>query len=438
MTQHSDRAFLIAVILCAAVIFGVVEMRSASAECQWDTLATAPMAGRVDDMFFRDADTGWCVNSSGQIWFTDDGGDTWAKQFQSMSYLRAIAFVDDLHGWAGVLDPAPKMYKTVDGGANWTAAGLPPGNPGRICGMTAVDESTLVACGAYDGTPGYYMTTDVGASWTARDLSSEVSSLIDVFFHDPLNGFLVGGADGDYPDDVKPVVLQTTDGGTTWTRRYTGTTSAEWCWKIFFLDDDIGFVTVENYAAASVLKTIDGGATWQEYDVPGVTDIQAVGFVDENLGWVGGWEGTAESNNGGVTWNSDDWGLILNRFVRISPTLLYASGATVYRYTCGPSAVREPSAPYASPLALQCHPNPFNASTTITFDVPVASRVVVRIYDALGKQVVELLDSDLQAGPQRIPWDGRNNAGNEVASGVYLYRVDASGTAESKSMVLVK
>jgi hypothetical protein len=262
---------------------------------------------------------------------------------------------------------------------------------------------------------------------------------VDAWFLDDQNGFLVGGADGAYPDQAKAVILQTQDGGVTWARCYTGTTAAEWCWKIFFLTDQIGFVTVESLTSATVLKTVDAGNSWQAFPVPGNTDIQGVGFVDENLGWVGGWELTSESTDGGSSWTTAGWGLLLNRFVRISPTLAYASGATVYKWTCAPTAVVPARAePARSPLALRCYPNPFNASTTIAFEVPTASHVRVRIYDGLGKYVCDLLDTELPAGPRSIEWDGHNAAGNAVASGVYLYRVDAAGTAESHSMVLVK
>lgn len=188
-----------------------------------------------------------------------------------------------------------------------------------------------------------------------------------------------------------------------------------------------------------MLKTVDGGVTWQEFDVPDNSDIQGVGFVDENLGWVGGWELSSESTDGGISWTTvEDWGTLLNRFVRISPTLLYASGTTVYKWTCDPTAVVEPSAPVRSPLALRCQPNPFNASTTIAFEVPTTSFVRVRIYDGLGKRIRDLMDAEFPAGSHSITWDGRDAAGNAVASGVYLYRVDAAGTAESRSMVLVK
>lgn len=443
MHQLSDRSSPMSTLLwapIAALILCTVGARPVHGACQWETLPNAPQAGRVDGMFFIDADTGWCVNSSGQIYHTDDGGATWVQQFQTSKYLRSIAFVDPLHGWAGALDGPPRLYGTSDGGANWSVVtGLPGGPPARVCGMAAVDANTLIACGSYDGTPGYLWTGDTGTTWTAHDMSGEVTLLVDAYFLDAQNGFLVGGADGTYPDQAKSVILQTQDGGANWTRRFTGTTAAEWCWKIFFLTDQIGFVSVESLTSAKVLKTVDGGVTWQEYLVPGNTDIQGVGFVDENLGWVGGWELSSESTDGGLTWTTvEDWGTLLNRFVRFSPTLCYASGTTVYKWTCAPSAVREPSAPARSPLALRCQPNPFNASTIIAFEVPTASAVRVRIYDGLGKRVCDLLDTELPAGPHTITWDGRDAAGNAVASGVYLYRVDAAGTAESRSMVLIK
>jgi len=443
MRQRSNRFRAIPAImwgLTAILILSTVEARPTLGECEWVTLSNAPHAGRVDGMFFIDSETGWCVNSSGQIWHTDDGGDTWVKQLQSTKYLRSIAFLDPLRGWAGALDAPSKLYGTSDGGVTWRSIGrLPAGTPARICGMAVVDTSTLIACGSYDGTPAYIQTYDAGATWIAHDLSGQISTLVDAWFLDDQNGFLAGGADGAYPNDAKSVILRTQDGGATWTRRFTGSTAAEWCWKIFFLTDRIGFVSVESPESAKVLKTVDGGFNWQEILVPDNFDIQGVGFANGNLGWAGGWEFMSESTDGGNSWTRvDDWGPLFNRFVRISPTVAYASGATVYKLSCTPEPAPKPITLFESPLALRCHPNPFNASTTISFDVPTASPVRVRIYDALGKHVCDLLDTELPAGARSVEWNGRDAAGTAVASGVYLYRVDAAGTADSRSMVLVK
>ena len=70
-------------------------------------------------------------------------------------------------------------------------------------------------------------------------------------------------------------------------------------------------------------------------------------------------------------------------------------------------------------------PNPFNPSTTIRFETPEISRVKLTVFNLLGQQVVTLTDRQLAAGEHTIKWNGQNEAGETVSSGIYFYRMDA-------------
>jgi hypothetical protein len=83
-------------------------------------------------------------------------------------------------------------------------------------------------------------------------------------------------------------------------------------------------------------------------------------------------------------------------------------------------------------------PNPFNPATMIRFDLPQPGRVLLTVYDMSGRLVRTLAHGPYEAGVYRVPWDGRNEAGRAVASGVYFYQLDAPGRTESKKMVLLK
>jgi hypothetical protein len=86
----------------------------------------------------------------------------------------------------------------------------------------------------------------------------------------------------------------------------------------------------------------------------------------------------------------------------------------------------------------QNYPNPFNPSTEIHFSLPRNSHVTLVVYNVLGQQVKTLVDQTLTAGSYNTSWDGTNQAGSQVASGVYLYRVEANQFAQTKKMVLLK
>jgi hypothetical protein len=87
----------------------------------------------------------------------------------------------------------------------------------------------------------------------------------------------------------------------------------------------------------------------------------------------------------------------------------------------------------------QNHPNPFNPTTTLTFDVARDGNVTVQIYDISGRLVRTLVDEQRPAGRHEVVWHGRNNRGAIVTSGVYFYRMTSPGfTSQTRKMLLLK
>jgi hypothetical protein len=86
----------------------------------------------------------------------------------------------------------------------------------------------------------------------------------------------------------------------------------------------------------------------------------------------------------------------------------------------------------------QNYPNPFNLSTTIRYQVPEDAQVVIKIYNILGQEIATLVDEQLPAGVYQAEWDGRNAAGMPIASGVYVYRMEANKFINVHKMLLMK
>jgi hypothetical protein len=87
----------------------------------------------------------------------------------------------------------------------------------------------------------------------------------------------------------------------------------------------------------------------------------------------------------------------------------------------------------------QNHPNPFNPTTTIKYQIKDAGHVSLKIYNVAGQLVRTLVDEQTTAGEiQEIRWRGLNDAGQPVSSGVYFYRLVAKNYTETKKMVLLK
>jgi hypothetical protein len=94
--------------------------------------------------------------------------------------------------------------------------------------------------------------------------------------------------------------------------------------------------------------------------------------------------------------------------------------------------------PAAETALWQNEPNPFNPTTTISFVLPSAQQANLAIYDANGKLVRTLVDGVRGFGSHHVEWDGTDNVGNKVGSGVYFYRLTAGKFQQSRKMVLLK
>lgn len=84
------------------------------------------------------------------------------------------------------------------------------------------------------------------------------------------------------------------------------------------------------------------------------------------------------------------------------------------------------------------YPNPFNPNTNITFALPTDAFVTLSVYNMLGQKVSTLVADQLVAGHHQVTWNGRNEAGIQVASGLYIYQMDAPGFSKAHKMILLK
>jgi photosystem II stability/assembly factor-like uncharacterized protein len=368
-----------------------------------------------------------------------------------------VGFASAARGWVGTLTADKRLYETSDGGATWSlVGGLPALAPSAICGLSVVDADTVYASGTnYPNRPARMMrTVDGGASWQAWEMSQHAALLVDTYFTDADHGWVVGGAataPDPTRDDVHAVVLRTEDGGRTWEDRLAPLRAelptGEWGWKIHFLDERVGYVALESFVRAAVLKTTDGGDTWTRIDVhdqQGNANLEGVGFLDENTGWVGGWgsasfqEGfSSTTTDGGATWkDANEIGRFINRFrfFRGPQTVGYASGRTVYRYSAEPVAAPAGIAP---PPGLQLLDDNTPLSTGVPVRVPLsvpdgAGQLVIDIWDRFGEHVRSLIDEkNPVAGARTAEWDGTDDTGRPVTGSVLL-RVTVDGHSESQ------
>ncbi|MFZ0390414.1 MAG: FlgD immunoglobulin-like domain containing protein [Calditrichia bacterium] len=100
--------------------------------------------------------------------------------------------------------------------------------------------------------------------------------------------------------------------------------------------------------------------------------------------------------------------------------------------------ISESPAPIAGYQVLQNYPNPFNPATIISYALPVAQQVTIVIYNSLAQQVSTLAAGRQSAGLHQMVWDGKNDSGQPVGSGIYFYRVTAGDFTAVRKMMLLR
>ncbi|WP_323788177.1 YCF48-related protein [Psychroserpens sp.] len=378
-----------------ATLFFLLFSLSLTAQPTWQpapNIISNANGQRFDDVFFLNENLGWAANGYyAAVYKTTDGGLNWTEQLNENNipggyYFRNIEFLNEDIGFIGTLNGA--FFKTIDGGSNWTEVTNITPNPNAICGLDAVGTSTIYGCGAYFNPAHIIKSTDSGDTWTFIDMSSYSDGLVEVLFLDELTGFASGRAsDGG-------IILKTIDGGLTWTEIYNTNLSGEYVWKLQTLEGNsnvmFGAVSSTGGNNGKLIKSIDGGVSWNSFESV-ETEIQAVGFITENHGWMGGHTtGFQETLDGGQTWTDLNIGNNLNRIFIINSTRAYASGTTVYKYTDETLNVQDFSQVDHQHLDIKILENPVESNLQFTINFESDDNILIELYDISGKFLKQL------------------------------------------------
>ncbi len=327
----------------------------------------------------------YAVGANGLILFSGNSGISWITQNSGVSQnLNDVQFASITDGWAVGEDGV--VLKTTDGGQTWSSMTLPITETPELFGVFAFSANRAVVAG--QGV--LYQTLDGGASWSGYSNSN--LTFYAVTFTDSLHGW-AAASDGK--------VYATTDGGANWVAQTTGTSNP--LYHVEFWDFNLGWAVGAN---GTILQTVDGGAHWEADQSPTQLDLNYVAFPDTSNGWVLG--------NGG--------------------TVLNGNVGTIVGITHSPAPANIP----ASVRLLPNFPNPFNPSTTIGVQLNHRQRVRLDIFNLRGQKIRTLWVGELDAGTHSFVWDGRDDAGRQVSSGMYVYQLRTSRQSISRKMILIK
>lgn len=241
---------------------------------EWVKMNTEPYRGKQDDICFLDEKIGWYVNGSGNIFKTTDGGQNWTKQLSKPgTFFRCIGMVDSLVGVAGnvgteyfpgVTDTIP-LYRTQDGGKSWTPVTEIKGPyPKGLCAIDVqkvpfvnhgkLDYKVTIWAAGRVGTPAFLMkSTDLGKSWTSVSMNEKTAMIFDVKFLDEKVGFICGATNGDVAQS-NALILKTEDGGKSWNKVFQSSRPYELTWKVSFPSAKTGYVSIQSYNPDTTVK----------------------------------------------------------------------------------------------------------------------------------------------------------------------------------------
>ena len=399
--------------------------KTTDAGLTWFESSRRIYTGSLKGVSFVNNYTGFFSGSTGFIGKTTDSGLTFFSQNSGVTQdLNKIKAINENILYA--CGAGGTMIKTTDGGNNWISQITSTTTP--LIDLDFINENTGYAVGSNGtGANGVTIrTTNGGSNWASRTLIEAGSIPRQIDFIDSLTGWAA----------IFKTIYKTTDGAVTWVPQFTST---EGIYTIKFVNELLGFAYGTGASGGKMFKTTNAGINWVIISNP-ISSETAMDFGNASNGiLVGGAGNITQTTDGGFTWTTPQRQTSItmnavhysadgnNAWIVGDQGLLMQHTNTVTIIPHGNEIIPEGFALY------QNYPNPFNPTTKIKFDIPKASFVQLKIYDALGREIYELVNEELQSGVYEKTFDA-----TLFPSGIYFYKLTSDNFNETKKMVLLK
>ncbi|MBV6477607.1 MAG: hypothetical protein HGGPFJEG_00346 [Ignavibacteria bacterium] len=449
-------------ILQVLSLFVFIIFISNSAYSQWTIAGAVSGAGTYPSISVVDQNTAWVAGGTNtpSIFRTTNGGTSWQTipttginldVFCVWAVDANTAYVGD-GGAAGGAGGNASFYKTTNAGVNWTTVASTGGTAGFFNGIVFSKTNPMFGVAQSDPPTGtgqaYYLsiTTNGGTNWNPASpqppgISGTASAQNSIIVIDNMFYGFGGNA-------LPSRAYLTSNGGANW---YVGTlaglSGGFVCGLAFSSDKQYG-IAATSASLPSIARTTDGGLTWSTVNIgSGFTGYCTCKWIEgTNTCYISAATGSAgvvkKSTDRGLTWTtmttSGLTGITHMEFKKVGTTV-YGYAATgngaILKVTDLVTGVNTLNSAIPSEFVLeQNYPNPFNPTTTINFSIPFASNVTIKVYNALGKEVSELVNEFKNPGNYSVDF----TAGSDLSSGIYYYTLKADNFVQTKKLMLVK
>jgi len=391
----------------------------------------------------------WAAAVGGRVLRTVDGGSTWTSVGGGAIGAADIYNIDAVSANTALVTTTPStvtyIFRTTNGGTSWDTVFSQSG--GFIDAIHMVDATTGYAYG--DPVTNVWVvlkTTDGGASWTGLGTApAQVGTEAGT-----QNDMCVVGSTIWFGSSAGGRVYRSTDGGASWTSStVAGAAAGTRVISVWFNDANYGIAG--HYTTSGVYnasRSTDGGATWSAITVGAATTYNiAVGGSGTLDFWMARGTNVFTSNDRGASWTQSYTGT--GTFYDVD---FYTTGSSTYgwgvkdngnivMYYGTITGVDEHQQDVPQTFALdQNYPNPFNPVTSIQIGIPSGYHgpVTLKIYNVQGQRVKTVFAGSKPAGYHTFSWNGTNDNGAPVATGIYFANFVAGDTRVTRKMVLLK
>ena len=344
------------------------------------------------------------------------------------------------------------IFKTTDGGNNWYNIYNVQGSANCfINNIFLIDENTMyITCegiaGMWTTTGGVFKSTNGGVNFNSSVSRGQSNSVV---FINANTGLATAYFAADYGGE-KGYILKTTNSGLNWFELYKDSLQLATKFnKIQFLNANSGFAIGYRNSKTRFFKTTNGGLVWDTVSY-NHTKYGCLFFIDANTGWIGGGWYPDSSCVSRTTNNGLNWTLQKKNYITLLSNLYFVnnltgwavksnSGIILKTTTGGITFVSKISEKIPSEYKLlQNHPNPFNPSTIIRYQIKESRFVTLKVYDILGKEIATLVNEKQSPGEYEVPFSINQFSGYQLPSGIYFYTLKTGDYVESKKMLMIK